>query len=66
MSYGPDLEEFQPHAASFVAKILKGARPADLAIEMPSKFNLVLSLSAANALGLTIPPSLRLMADELI
>jgi putative ABC transport system substrate-binding protein len=66
MSYGPDLEEFQPHAAGFVSKILMGAKPADLAIEMPSKFNLVLSLSAAKALGLAIPHSLRLMADELI
>ena len=56
MSYGPDLEEFQPHAAGFVSKILMGAKPADLAIEMPSKFNLVLNVSAAKALGLTIPP----------
>ena len=66
MSYGPVLEDLWPRAAGFIARILKGARPGDLAIELPTKFELVLNLKAAKALGLTLPQSLLLRADEVI
>jgi putative ABC transport system substrate-binding protein len=66
ISYGAEINDIWQRAAAFVDKILKGARPADLPIEQPSEFELVINLKAAQALGLTIPPSLRLRADEVL
>ena len=66
VSYGPDLEGAFHRAAYFVDRILKGARPADLPIEQPQQFQLVVSLKTARALGVTIPQSVLLRADEVI
>jgi putative ABC transport system substrate-binding protein len=66
MSYGESLEEFTRRAASYVDKILRGAKPADLPVEQPVSFFLVLNLKAAKALGLTVPLALLTRADEVI
>jgi putative ABC transport system substrate-binding protein len=66
MSYGPNFSEFYRCAATYVDKILKGAKPADLPVEQPMKFELVLNLKTAQALGLTIAPLVRFQADEVI
>jgi putative ABC transport system substrate-binding protein len=66
LSYGPDLADQYRHAAAFVEKILKGAQPADLPVEQPTRFKFVINLRTAKALGITIPPSILLRADEVI
>jgi putative ABC transport system substrate-binding protein len=66
MSFGPNINEMFKHAAKFVDKILKGASPAELPVEQPTRLELVINMKTAKALGLTIPPSLLLRADQVI
>jgi len=66
MSYGPNWPHMWSRAADYVDKILRGAKPADIPVEQPTKFDLVVNLTTAKALGLTIPESFLLRADEVI
>jgi putative ABC transport system substrate-binding protein len=66
MAYGPNLSDLYRRGASYVNKILKGAKPADLPVEQPTKFELVVNLKTAKTLGLTIPPALLQRADQVV
>ena len=66
MAYGPDYAELCRRGATYVDRILKGAKPADLPVEQPTKFELVVNLKAAKALGLAVPPSVLGRADTII
>jgi putative ABC transport system substrate-binding protein len=66
MAYGPGVTELWRRSATFVGKILKGAKPGDLPVEQPTKFELVINLKTAKALGLTLPPSLLRRADAVV
>jgi putative tryptophan/tyrosine transport system substrate-binding protein len=66
MAYGPDFDDQFKRAASYVDRVLRGANPADLPVQAATKFQLIINLKTAKALGLTIPPSLLTRADEVI
>jgi putative ABC transport system substrate-binding protein len=66
LAYGPNRQQYDPRLATYVDRILKGAKPAELPIEQPTTFELVINIKTATALGLTIPPSLLQRADQVI
>jgi putative ABC transport system substrate-binding protein len=66
LSYGPDLEDIVRRAAPYVDRILHGAKPAELPVQLPTKFEMTVNVKTAKALGLTVPPALLVAADEVI
>jgi putative ABC transport system substrate-binding protein len=66
MCYGPDAGDLFHRAASYIDRILKGEKPADLPVQAPTKFELAINMKTANALGLNVPTQMQLIADEVI